>query len=459
MRPARRLALGLGIAALTLVTAPRAATLVPAEPGALAAALASCAAGDTLLLASGTHTGPARVDRPIVLRGEPGAVIAGDGTGTVVVIGSDRVTIEDLEVRDSGRRVITTDAGIQVIRSIGVHLRRIRLHDVLYGVYGERCDSLVVEDCELVGRVAARHDDGEGNGIHLWYTKDVVLRGNRERHFADGVYLSFADRIRVEGNVLESNGRYGLHTMYCQENTLVGNHFVGNVAGCAIMFSNHLQVAHNDFRRNRGPRAYGLLLRDCSDGDFFDNRLIDNTIAVFFDGSNRNRFHDNLLADNGWGLFIFASSARNDVFSNSFIHCDYPVALDMRYTTNRFDDGRVGNYWSDNTPYDLDGDGTSDVPYSPVSTFAFLSKQYPDLSVLARSPAVAALSVAERVLPALRPSEAVDHFPRLVPARVQGAGDLPAPSGDAARAGGRVAAFGSLLAFGLGGMWFARRFA
>jgi nitrous oxidase accessory protein NosD len=100
---------------------------------------------------------------------------------------------------------------------------------------------------------------------------------------------------------------------------------------------------------------------------------------------------------------------------NVFLNNDYPVALDMRRSDNRFDDGNSGNFWSENAPYDLDADGVSDVPYSPVSAFAFLSKQYPDLSVLAKSPAVAAITVAERVFPALRPSEIVDHYPLVSP--------------------------------------------
>ena len=444
----RTAVLVLALAGLLGACPAGAATLVPARPGALAAALAACAAGDTLVLATGTHAGPGRIERPIVLRGEPGAVIEGDGTGTVLMVACDRVVLEDFAVRGSGRRVITVDSGIQVIRSIGVRIRRIHLRDVLYGVYGERCDSLRVEDCDLAGRVAPLKEDGEGNGIHLWYCKGPRLSGNREQSFADGVYLSFVNGAIVERNTLAHNGRYGLHTMYCQENTLDGNRFTHNVAGCAIMFSNHLKVTRSDFWRNRGPRTYGLLLRDCSDGEFSDNRLVDNTIAAFFDGSNRNRFHGNLLEDNGWGLFIFASSASNEIFGNTFVHCDYPVALDMRYTTNRFDDGAHGNYWSDDRPYDLDGDGRSDAPYSPVSAFAFLSKQYPDLSVLARSPAVAALSVAERVLPALRPSEAIDRFPRIAPARVTGTGLPLTPAGARPRARGFAAAFAGLFALG-----------
>jgi len=449
-RNAQGAAVAAAIVLLFLPAVTGAATRV--SPEALPQALAAAARGDTLVLLPGRHAGPVRIDRPLVIRGTPGAVIAGDGTGSVVFVLSGGVTLEDLEVRGSGPRVLTVDSGIQVIRSANVVLRRVRLRDVLYGVYAERADSLLVEECDLAGRVPELKEDGEGNGIHLWYSRAPRLARNRERGFADGVYLSFVDGARVEGNLLERNGRYGLHTMYCQRNVLTANRFTRNTAGCAIMFSNGLRVTGNDIWRNRGARTYGLLLRDCSDGTFEDNRLVDNTIAVFLDGSNRNVFKTNLFEDDGWGLFVFASSASNTFASNSFVHCDYPVALDMRYTTNRFDDGTNGNYWSDDRPYDLDGDGKGDAPYSPVSAFAFLSKQYPDLSVLARSPAVAALGVAERVLPALRTSEAVDRFPRIAPVRARGTGMPLARTVSRRSTAGLAAGFGGLLVLGVAGL-------
>jgi nitrous oxidase accessory protein len=300
-------------------------------------------------------------------------------------------------------------------------------------------------------------ETGEGNGIHLWYTDDAVILDGDVQRFADAVYLSFANRTRVRGTHLHDNGRYGLHTMYCQANRLEENVFTRNVAGCAIMFSNRLEVRHNDLVRNRGPRTYGLLLRDCSEGRFERNRLVDNTIAVFLDNSNRNRFEDNLLQDNGWGLLVFSSSAGNVFAGNAFLNDDYAVALDMRRTSNQFDDGRRGNYWSAHAAYDLDGDGVGDTPYGPVTAFAFVSKQYPDLAVLAKSPAVAALAVAERVFPAMNPSQALDRFPlvSLPPLARAGAGAggaaSPSPSGPAA------AGFLALAAAGAAGMFLGRR--
>ena len=183
--------------------------------------------------------------------------------------------------------------------------------------------------------------------------------------FLDGIYLSFSHHVRVERGRFHHNGRYGLHTMYCQSTALHGNQFDRNVAGIAIMFSNHLDVVGNRIVSNRGPRTYGLLLRDCSDGHFAHYQLVDHTVALFLDGSNRNRIEHNLVQGNGWGVLLFASCAKNVFASNDFLSNDYPVALDMRRTDNQFDDGARGNYWSEARAWDLDGDGIGDAPHGP----------------------------------------------------------------------------------------------
>ena len=420
---------------------------------AAAAAIAFAQPGDTIVLGAGVHRGPLRVARAIVLRGEPGAVVDGGGRGSVIEVGASGARVEDLEVRASGARVIDIDSGIHVIRAGGVCVRRVRLENVLYGIYAERADGLRVEHCTLAGRVAPLDETGEGNGLHLWYCSDVAVLDNDVSHFVDAVYLSFVTRMDASRNRLHDNGRYGLHTMYCQQNHFAQNEVTRDVAGCALMFTNHVEITGNAITRNRGPRTYGLLLRDCSDGRFEGNRLVDNTVAIFMDGSNRNQVAANLVQDNGWGVLLFSSSAGNVFTGNDFINNDYPVALDMRRTDNRFDDGRHGNYWSEAAAFDLDGDGVSDVPFAPVSAFAFVSKQYPDLAVLAKSPAVASLAVAERVFPALRPSEAVDRFPRVRPSNEATPRAAAVRAGAAPRpAWGAATGFAAALLTGLAGL-------
>jgi nitrous oxidase accessory protein len=442
------LALGLALPGAT-PRAPRTFRVSPAQSGGVQAAIARADSEDVILLLPGVHQGPIRVDRGVHLRGEPGAILFGGRTGTVVEVVAPGAVLEDFEIRGSGRRIITIDSGIHVLNANGVILRRLRLQDVLYGVYAERSPHLVVDGCRLTG-LAQPLKGGDGNGIHLWNTHDAWLHANTVERFQDAIYLSFAYRTRVEECRLQDCGRYGLHTMYCQENRILSSVFTRNEAGCALMFSNRLEVTGNAFTHNRGPRTYGLLLRDCSDGEFRDNRLVDNTIGAFLDNSNRNRLEGNLIQDHGWGLLVFSSCQGNEVAGNTFLNNDYPVSLDMRRTDNRFDDGARGNFWSQNAPYDLDADGVSDVPYSPVSAFAFLSKQFPDLAILAASPAVVALTVAERVFPSLRPSEAVDRFPLVAPPHGRretgpGAGD-PSMRGETSRRSPLAAAgFGALF--------------
>ena len=90
-------------------------------------------------------------------------------------VGASGTVVEDLALRGSGRRVMTEDAAVQVLNVSGVTLRRLAVSDALYGVYAERAGDLRVEDCRLTGRVPPLKEDGEGNGIHLWYCENPNL--------------------------------------------------------------------------------------------------------------------------------------------------------------------------------------------------------------------------------------------------------------------------------------------
>jgi nitrous oxidase accessory protein len=381
----------------------------------LSAVLLAAGEGDTLVLLPGMHAGPALINRRITLLGRAGAVLQGDRSGSVLTIHAPGTVVCCLAVQGSGRRVLTADAGIKVTGASGVRFEDLELRDNLYGIYLENSPDARVSHCHITGPRDAHDEGSSGNGIHLWFSPRVAVESCQVDHQLDGIYISFSSHVRVRSSVLEDNIRYGLHYMNCQDNDILENTFQRNTAGCAIMFSNHLRVNGNDFVHNRGSRTYGLLLRSCSDGLVESNRFQNNTIAVFMDDSNRNQFHGNLLAENGWGLYLFSSSEENEFWGNDFIQNDYPVALDMRRTQNRFDNGRRGNYWSDSAPYDLDGDGIGDAEFGPVGAFAFLSKQYPDLALFAQSPAIQALGAAERAFPALRPADAVDRHPALGP--------------------------------------------
>jgi nitrous oxidase accessory protein len=387
----------------------------PPTPNPLQTAVAAAAPGDTVTIPDGVHRGQLVIDRPLVVRGSAAAVLDGEGVGSVVVVRAAGTVLSGFTVRGSGPELLFDDSGILVDEADGVRMEHVVLVDNNHGIYVRNAAGVVITGCRLEGRRGRVHEENHGNGIHLWHAPGARISANDVSGHRDGVYLSFAESARVRGNLFHGQDRFGLHSMYSQRNEIADNAFVRNTAGTALMFSNRMAMRGNLFLQNRGHRTYGLLLRDCSDSEFVHNRIVDNTIGLFLDGSNRNRFSGNVLSENGWGVIAYSSSENNVFTRNAFLSNDYQMSLDMRRTNNRLSDGGAGNYWSEARPYDLDGDGLGDAPHHPVGFFAFVSKQYPDLTVFSGSPAVVALDSAQRSLPALHPTEMADPHPLLVP--------------------------------------------
>src|SRR3954463_2751166 len=109
---------------------------VQAGGGELRQAVAAAAEGDVLILQPGIHTGPVTLNKRIVLQGTPGAVIQGNGTGSVVTVLAAEAAVMGLEVRGSGRDLEAMDAGIFVERTAArAVVADNRLENNLYGVY------------------------------------------------------------------------------------------------------------------------------------------------------------------------------------------------------------------------------------------------------------------------------------------------------------------------------------
>lgn len=419
----RRGAQGAGQAALVLALAAassghlpaRAADFVDYREGpsrsTLQPLLAAASPGDTLRLPAGVHPGQLVIDRPLVVLGAPGAVLDGQGRGTVVVVRAHGTVLRGFTVRGSGYDLLLDDAAVLLDEADDVLVEDLSIEDANHGVYVRNAARPVIRGCRLVGRRGTVHEENHGNGIHIWHAVQARIEGNDVSAHRDGIYLSFADSATVTGNLFHGQDRFGLHSMYSQRNVISRNLFTANTAGTALMFSNRMLMEGNLFAHNRGHRTYGLLLRDCSDSRFVHNRLVDNTIGLFLDGSNRNVFTENTISESGWGVIAYSSSEDNEFTRNNFLDNDYQVSLDMRRTHNRLHRDGVGNHWSDARPYDLDGDGLGDAPHQPVGFFAFVSKQFPDLTVFAGSPAVVALDMAQRSLPALQLTELTDPHP------------------------------------------------
>jgi nitrous oxidase accessory protein len=345
----------------------------------------------------------------LTLAGVGFPTVNGGGKGSVVTIKADGVRVTGLRVVGSGTSLNGDDAGIKLDRARGCTIDGNRLDGVFFGIDLQQADHNLVRGNEATGGAPQGSFEGWGDGVRAWNSAGNTFEGNRVSRFRDAFYLEFAVRSTLSRNEAHDNRRYGLHFMFMDDSRFTANAFHHNQAGSVLMYSKRITVEGNTFGSNRGSVGDGVLFKENNDCVLRANRIVDNTVGLFLDSSNRNRLEGNVVAGNGWGLLLYSSCSGNTLTGNAFVANGYEVAVDMRRSDNALD----GNFWGGYQGYDLDGDGRGDTPYCPVTLFSWLAMQYPDLVALAQSPAVQALAFAQKLLPSLAPSTLRDAHPLL----------------------------------------------
>jgi nitrous oxidase accessory protein len=197
--------------------------------------------------------------------------------------------------------------------------------------------------------------------------------------------------------------------MFSNNDVYTDNTFRSNGAGVAVMFSKFIEMKRNTFIKNWGSASYGLLLKEIYDAEIINNEFIENTVAINVEGSTRINYRNNTLKANGWAVKIVGACYANLFEANNFSSNAFDVSYNSQMNDNRFS----GNYWSEYTGYDLDKDGTGDVPYRPVKLFSYIVNRTPETIVLLRSLFVDIINFSEKVSPVFTPDELVDNAPKM----------------------------------------------
>lgn len=345
------------------------------------------------------------VDKALVIEGEPGAVLDGEGRGTILVVTTNGVTVRGLALRDTGISYTQDRAAIRVENAAGGLFENNVIENAAYGVHLAHAAGCVVRSNTI--SAAFKDQVSAGNGIHAWYCRDLTIEGNRASGQRDGIYLEFVSDGRIVGNRCEGNLRYGLHFMFSDRCVYEENVFRRNGAGVAVMYSRNVAMRRNRFERSWGSAAYGLLFKDITDSAAEDNLFLQNSIGLHAEGSSRLELRRNRWDRNGWAVRIMGNCVDCVFTGNVFTANAFDVTTNSRSNPNRFE----GNHWRAYRGYDLDRDGVGDVPHHPVRLFAMLVEQNPPALILLRSPFVALLDVMESVAPAITPETLVDTSP------------------------------------------------
>jgi len=369
-------------------------------------ALRLVAVGGRITVSPGTYAEPLlRITRPVTLEGVPGAVLDGGGTHTILEIVADDVTVRGLTLRNTGPSQSEERAGILVHDVRGCRIEGNRLEQTLFAIYLAKVTDCLVQRNVIRGPESAQMVSG--NAIHVWSSQRVQLLENDVRGHRDGIYFEFVTDGDVVGNRSAQSARYGMHFMFSDDCRYEGNTFIRNNNGVAVMYSRRIAMVENRFEQNWGSAAYGLLLKDINDSRIEGNAFLGNSVGLHLEGSNRNRVTGNTFRGNGWALKTLANAQDNRYERNIFESNAFDVGTNSRSNVSTF----AENYWDRYRGYDLDRDGTGDVPHAPVRLFALVVEQSPATLILLRSLLVDLLDLAERVLPSLTPETLLDERP------------------------------------------------
>jgi len=371
-------------------------------------AIAAATKGDTVLVNSGYYSeGTITLTKSITILGKDYPVISGEGKTEILLVKTDGVMIKGITFSNAGLSFIHDNAAIKLDSVKNCVIEGNKFKNNFFGIYLAKSQHCQIMNNEISS--SSIRETYSGNGIHLWYCRDITIKDNHIRGHRDGIYLEFVRHSLIKNNISEKNVRYGLHFMFSDSCSYSNNVFIKNGAGVAVMYTHYVTMTDNKFEQNWGGGAYGLLLKEISNSRIENNYFYKNSSGIYLEGCTRIKSAGNNFIENGWAIRLMANSMENIFERNNFIGNTFDISTNSTKNYNTFNN----NYWSEYKGYDLNKDGIGDIPYHPVKLFSVITERNRPTLILLRSFFVELLNIAETIFPTLTPETLIDKNPAM----------------------------------------------
>jgi len=293
--------------------------------------------------------------------------------GYLALVNSDNVTVEGLTLASDYQGLLLAYTTNSKIRNNKMenNYYGLRLFSASYNTFSRnnitKNQNGVNLDASSYNTISENHiATNNEKGVSLYKSSDYnTISNNNITSNKAGVYLDGSVRNTVQGNHIITNAIYGIDLFTSSNNSISRNYLAKNGIGVELISSsNYNSIFRNNVTQNINN---GIVLSDSSNYNSVSiNSITNNAVGIYIDySSNSSNFYANNITDNEIAGIDLGEAGDNKFFHNNFSGNAIHVEILVPGYVNVWDDGYPsgGNYWSNYTGTDEDGDGIGDVPH------------------------------------------------------------------------------------------------
>ena len=326
--------------------------------------------GDLIQVWYGTYNENIVINKSLTVESRHGAsytFIDGMGSGIVVDISSDNVTIRNFTVQNGEIGIKLTGNNSVIIGNSIVDITGLYGGGYAYGMYLHSVNDTNISSNTIsstggsgtnVCNAGAGGIGGNSYGIHLNSGTNNCISSNIISSTGGNGGTNTCGLIYDHGEGGKGGNSYGIYLNLGINNSISDN-IISSIAGGSGGNATYQDRVWCCGDAGDGGNSYGIYI-DSSD----DNTLFDNTVSGVYKGAGGYGTCTYGSAGSGYGIAVISDTNRNIFYHNNFESSDTHDGYDSG-GNNAWDAGPGigGNYWSDYQGNDDDGDGIGDTPY------------------------------------------------------------------------------------------------